>query len=50
LKLIREATRARNLTVVMVTHDAKAAEVGDRIVRLADGQIIGDELVKAAAA
>jgi len=50
LRLIREATRARNLTVVMVTHDAKAAEVGDRIVRLADGSIIGDELLRSAAA
>ncbi len=50
LKLIREATAARNLTVVMVTHDSRAAEVGDRIVRLADGSIIGDELLRSAAA
>jgi len=49
LRLIREATRARNLTVVMVTHDPKAAEVGDRLVRLADGHVIGDELLRAAA-
>lgn len=45
LNLIREATRERNLTVVMVTHDPKAAAVGDRIVRLKDGLIVGDELV-----
>ncbi len=50
LKLIREATAARNLTVVMVTHDARAAEVGDRIVRLADGAMIGDELLRSATA
>ncbi len=43
LRLIREATRARQLTVVMVTHDPRAAEVGDRLVRLADGVVIGDE-------
>lgn len=49
LKLIREATRDRNLTVVMVTHDPKAAEVGDRLVRLADGRIVGDDPVRAAA-
>jgi putative ABC transport system ATP-binding protein len=49
LRLIREATRARNLTVVMVTHDARAAEVGDRLVRLADGVIIGDDPIRAAA-
>ncbi|MEW6435081.1 MAG: ABC transporter ATP-binding protein [Myxococcota bacterium] len=49
LRLIREATRERHLTVVMVTHDPKAAEVGDRLVRLADGLIVGDELLRAAA-
>lgn len=49
LRLIREATRARNLTVVMVTHDPHAAEVGDRLVRLADGHIIGDDPVRQAA-
>lgn len=50
LRLIREATRQRNLTVVMVTHDPRAAAVGDRIVRLADGLIVGDEVVTGAAA
>lgn len=50
LSLIRRATQERQLTVVMVTHDPKAAEVGDRIVRLADGVIVGDELLREAAA
>jgi putative ABC transport system ATP-binding protein len=50
LGLIREATRERHLTVVMVTHDPKAAAVGDRIVRLKDGLIVGDELVSSNAA
>jgi putative ABC transport system ATP-binding protein len=50
LRLIREATRERHLTVVMVTHDPRAAEVGDRLVRLADGHIVGDEVVRSAAA
>ena len=45
LRMLREATRERGLTVVMVTHDPKAAAVGDRIVRLADGRIVGDERV-----
>ena len=31
--------------MVRVTHDPKAAAVGDRIVRLADGRIVGDERV-----
>jgi putative ABC transport system ATP-binding protein len=50
LQLLREATRERQLTVVMVTHDPRAAEVGDRIVRLADGGVVGDELVSRQAA
>jgi putative ABC transport system ATP-binding protein len=45
LQLLRQATRERQLTVVMVTHDPRAAEVGDRIVRLADGALVGDEQV-----
>ena len=45
IRLLREATRERQLTVVMVTHDPRAAAVGDRIVRLADGAIVGDEPV-----
>jgi putative ABC transport system ATP-binding protein len=45
LRLIREATRQRSVTVVMVTHDSQAAAVGDRIVRLADGAVVGDEAV-----
>jgi putative ABC transport system ATP-binding protein len=49
LRLIREASLARNLTVVMVTHDPKAAEVGDRLVRLADGRVVGDDLLQRAA-
>ncbi|MDY7228603.1 ABC transporter ATP-binding protein [Hyalangium rubrum] len=50
LRLLREATRERQLTVVMVTHDPRAAAVGDRIVRLADGVIVGDEPVHEQAA
>ncbi|XXF76512.1 ABC transporter ATP-binding protein [Myxococcaceae bacterium GXIMD 01537] len=50
LRLLREATRERGLTVVMVTHDPRAAAVGDRIVRLADGAVVGDERVEALAA
>ncbi len=50
LQLLREATRQRQLTVIMVTHDPRAAEVGDRIVRLADGVVVGDEPVNRHAA
>lgn len=43
LKLLRQATRERNLTVVMVTHDPKAADVGDRLVHLQDGAVVSDK-------
>jgi putative ABC transport system ATP-binding protein len=45
LNLLREACRAHATTVVMVTHDIQAARAGDRIVRLKDGVIVGDERV-----
>jgi putative ABC transport system ATP-binding protein len=43
LYLIKEATEQYGQTVVMVTHDARAAAYGDRIITLKDGTII-DEL------
>ena len=36
-------------TVVMVTHDPDAAAVADRLIELADGRIVRDEAVVAAA-
>jgi putative ABC transport system ATP-binding protein len=47
LQLLRDATRARQLTVVMVTHDSNSAKVGDRVVRLADGRVVGDDPISA---
>jgi putative ABC transport system ATP-binding protein len=43
LALLREATDGDGRTVVMVTHDAVAAAIADRVVFLADGRIV-DEL------
>ena len=42
LRLLRQATRERQVTVAMVTHDARAAEVGDRLIHLQDGRIVDD--------
>ena len=50
LGLIREVTRERQVTVVMVTHDPHAAQVGDRLVRFADGRVVSDEAVAPLAA
>jgi putative ABC transport system ATP-binding protein len=45
LELLRSATEQYGQTTVMVTHDAAAAAIADRILFLADG-LIADELAK----
>jgi putative ABC transport system ATP-binding protein len=42
LRLLRNAVDEFHQTVVMVTHDAEAASVGDRLVVLRDGRICHD--------
>jgi putative ABC transport system ATP-binding protein len=45
LALLREAVDTLGQTIVMVTHDAHAAAVADRVVILADGRIVDDLVV-----
>jgi putative ABC transport system ATP-binding protein len=42
LELLRESVSSYGQTTVMVTHDAKAAAIADRILFLADGLIVND--------
>jgi len=49
LELLRRAVDEFGQTVVMVTHDPDAAAVADRLIELADGRIVRDEAVVAAA-
>src|SRR5215213_9890425 len=42
LNLLRNAADDLDQTVIMVTHDAQAASVADRIVVLRDGQVVHD--------
>jgi putative ABC transport system ATP-binding protein len=42
LELMRESVDALGQTTVMVTHDARAASIADRILFLADGLIVRD--------
>jgi putative ABC transport system ATP-binding protein len=42
LHLVRETAEQVRQTVVMVTHDARAAAYGDRIITLKDGLVVDD--------
>lgn len=42
LRLLRSTCETYGTTIVMVTHDVKAAQAGDRIVSLKDGRIVED--------
>jgi putative ABC transport system ATP-binding protein len=42
LELLRDSVSTYGQTTVMVTHDAKAAAIADRILFLADGVIVND--------
>ena len=42
LALLREAVDLDGQTTVMVTHDPRAAAAADRVVFLADGEIVDD--------
>ena len=39
LKMLRESSRELNQTVLMITHNPEAAQIGDRILHMRDGQI-----------
>ncbi|MDQ2743804.1 MAG: ABC transporter ATP-binding protein [Chloroflexota bacterium] len=43
LRLLRRAVDDLGQTIVMVTHDALAASIADRIIFLSDGRIVRDE-------
>jgi putative ABC transport system ATP-binding protein len=45
LGLLRRFNRERGQTVVLVTHDAEVGATCDRIIRMRDGLIVGDEQV-----
>ena len=44
LDLIQELRQRRGLTVVLVTHENDVAARADRIVRMLDGRIVGEEM------
>jgi putative ABC transport system ATP-binding protein len=50
LALLRRFNRERGQTVVLVTHDADVGATCDRILRMRDGLIVGEDPVEAVAA
>jgi putative ABC transport system ATP-binding protein len=48
LRLLREAADELGQTIVMVTHDAHAASIADRVVYLADGLVVRDDAASTA--
>jgi len=50
LDLLARLRDERGLTIVMVTHDADVAARADRIIRMLDGRVVGDETLRAAPA
>jgi putative ABC transport system ATP-binding protein len=40
LNLLRQAVREFGQTIVMVTHDDRAASYADTVVRMADGRVV----------
>ena len=43
LELLRDAVRERDLTLLMVTHDPRAAAYGTRLIKVRDGLVESDE-------
>lgn len=43
LKMLRDANRQFGQTVLMITHNPQAAEIGDRIIHMRDGAIVAPE-------
>ena len=41
LRLLADLNREKGQTIVMITHNLQAAEIGDRIIEMLDGQIVG---------
>jgi len=42
LELLRDSVKSYGQTTVMVTHDAEAAAIADRVLFLADGNLVKD--------
>lgn len=46
LELLKSTTEGTDRTVFLVTHNSTIAQMADRVLRLRDGKIVGDEIVE----
>lgn len=46
MKLLLEANKRYNQTIIIVTHDDKIAHYAQRVITIKDGKIIKDEMIK----
>ena len=42
LQLLRATGLSHGVTIIMATHDQQAADASDRVIRMVDGQVVGD--------
>lgn len=50
MELLKQLNKEQGLTIVLVTHDHGVGNMCDRIVRMRDGEIVGEEIPQAGAA
>lgn len=46
VQILHDTSKKENATVIVVTHDPMVSEKADRILRMRDGQIVGDKGVR----
>ncbi len=46
VKILRKRAQEHNCTILIVTHDNRILDVADRVIKLVDGHIISDAIVK----
>lgn len=46
LDLLKRANQEYNQTIVMITHDEEIAQSADRRIKIVDGRIVSDEVIK----
>jgi putative ABC transport system ATP-binding protein len=46
MDLLRKVSREQNKTVIIVTHNKALSVIADRIIKVNDGKIVSNEIIK----